>query len=466
MCPDGFVYNLEVEGEHTYLANGFAVHNCHRSRCATYETIAATLAGYNSSVRLLGLTATPYRADKKNLGAMFPAFAYQMPILDAIDSGWLADVRGVSVDMKADTSKWSVGATSHGRDITDSSLRASMASEECVESIAHPIIEKGEGRKGIVFLPGIEASEAVAAAINALKPNYATFVHGKVPKKERRRRIRAFEDGDVTILTGANIFIEGFDVPDVALVVMARPTQSRGLYEQMLGRGLRPLAECIAGRTDPAARRAAIARSAKPNCLVMDLVNNTKFKLVSAPDILLADGDPKKAEYIGKRFAERDPDDKRAIREQLDDAAAMFNLSEALRTKGGPPPRQDYTVRDVNLFGAGGTAAKPTTGAAQRPSSKAIEDAHQFFIEPDDADRMTAGQLAHEIERRKLTKVGRRNYGFLLNNGVTKEQIKELKLNWHDAEYLRRLVKARPQKVLPGNWQSLVEQNRKGRMSA
>ena len=128
--------------------------------------------------------------------------------------------------MRADTSKWRVGRTAHGRDLTDASLRASMASEECIESIAHPILERGEDRKGIVFLPGIEAAEAVAAALNALKPGYATFVHGKVPKKERRRRVRAFEDGEVRVMTGCKVFQEGLDVPDVDLVVGARPTQS------------------------------------------------------------------------------------------------------------------------------------------------------------------------------------------------------------------------------------------------
>ena len=359
-----------------YRENPFdllCIDEAHRARCRTYETIADRLTGFNPSMRLLGLTATPYRADGKNLGRLFPEFAYRLPIIDAIDRGWLVDVRGVQVQMKADTSKWKVGATGHGRDITDGSLRESMKSEECIESIAYPILEHGEGRKGIVFLPGVAACEAVAAALNELRPGLATFVHGKVPKKDRRKRVRAFEDGEFKIMTGCQVMTEGFDVPDVSLVVMARPTQSRGLYEQMLGRGLRILPDCVRDAATAAERVAAIRASAKADCLVMDFANTSRFKLVQAQDVILSVSDKRKREYIERQFQDRSADDKRALREQLSDAEALFELSEALRTRGGPPPRRDYTVSAVNLYGAGG---RPPPGRcrgppARRPNSSA-----------------------------------------------------------------------------------------------
>lgn len=438
------------------------VDECHRIRCATYERIIERLRRFNPGMRLLGLSATPYRADKQNLGALLPAFAYRMPILDAIDRGWLVDVRGVSVEMKADTSKWTVGSTKHGRDLTDASLRASMASEECVESIAHPIVEKGEGRKGIVFLPGVEASEAVAAALNAIRPGMANFVHGKVPKKERRRRIRAFEDGEYQILTGCQIFCEGFDVPDVSLVVMARPTQSRGLYEQCLGRALRPLASCIEGKNTAAERKAALAASAKPEALVMDFVNNTRFKLVNAVDVLLSgDADKKKRAYVEKQFKERDADDRRAVREQLDEIESLYALSEAIRSKGGPPPRHDYTVRDVNLYGAGGTAAGKDVAPTARPSTDLIRLAEQLLIDPAKAEKMTAAALTAAIQAQKLKVVGKKNFGLLINAGVSREQMRVLRLDWHDAQYLRKLIHARPNRDLPANWPDLVANFRK-----
>jgi len=443
------------------------IDEAHRSRCRTYEEIVRLLRVANPDMRLLGLTATPYRADKKNLGTLFPAFAYRMPILDAIDRGWLVDVRGVRVEMKADTAQWKVGGTDHGRDLTDKSLRASMASDECIESIAHPIIEQGEGRKGIVFLPGIETAEAVAAALNAVKPGYASFVHGKVPKKERRRRVRAFEDGEFKVMTGCQVFIEGFDVPDVALIVMARPTQSRGLYEQMLGRGLRPLADAIAGKPDPADRRAALAASAKPDCLVMDFVNNTKFKLVNALDVVLCGSDDKKKRaYVERHFNERDADDRRAIREHLGELESLYSLAEALRTAGGPPPRRDYTTNEVNMYGAGGSAAKGTPAGAARPATGALADAHDLLIAPERAERMTAAELAAAIARQKEQVVGRKHFGVLIRAGVTKDQMKAHRLNWHDASYLRRLIFARPNRDMPDNWRELVDKDRAARRGA
>ncbi len=445
-----------------YIAEGgfdlLCIDEAHRSRCRTYETIVRKLLAVNPGMKLLGLTATPYRADKKNLGTMFPTFAYRMPILDAIDRGWLVDVRGTQVEMKADTSKWKVGGTKHGRDLTDSSLRASMQSDECIESIAYPILERGEDRKGIVFLPGIESSEAVSAALNSLKPGIANFVHGKVPKKERRRRVRAFEEGDYKILTGCQVFCEGFDVPDVSLVVMARPTQSRGLYEQMLGRGLRVLADSVAGLDTPAERLASIATSAKKDCLVIDFVNNTKFKLVNALDVVLTGADDtKKRAYIERQYKDRNKDDKRAIREQLGELESLYNLSEAIRTSGGPPPRQEYTARDVNMHGAGGTAFKQSNATAARPSSDLLKKAHQFLINPEAAEGMTTDQLHREIESRKSRMTGRSNYGILMRAGVNP---REHKINFYDAEYLRRLIFARPNRDLPPNWETLLKNHR------
>lgn len=437
------------------------IDEAHRSRCRTYETIVERLRGFNPAMRLLGLTATPYRADKKNLGPLFPEFAYRMPILDAIDRGWLVDVRGVQVQMKADATKWKVGMTGHGRDITSASLNDSMKDEACVESIAYPIIEQGEGRKGIVFLPGIESCEAVAAALNELKPGLASFVHGKVPKKERRRRVRDFEDGKYKILTGCQVFVEGFDVPDVSLVVMARPTGARGLYEQMLGRGLRPIADEIKGLDDPAARRDAIRTGSKKDCLVMDFVNNTKFKLINALDVVLTGcDDPKKRAYMGDRYQERDPEDKRAIRDQIAEHEALFELSEALRVSGGPPPRQDYTTREISLYGAGGVATKGAVAGAAAPSEKLFALAHDLLIDRERAAAMSAPDLQRRIDKQKSQIVGRRNFGLLTRAGATKDQIKAHGLNYHDAEYLRKLIFARPDKRLPDNWPDLVAKNR------
>ena len=103
---------------------------------------------------------------------------------------------------------------------------------------------------------------------------------------------------------------------------------------------------------------------------------------------------------------------------------------------GGPPPRQEYSTSAVNLFGAGGTAARGATAPAARPSSDLIRQAHDLLIDEDRAERMTAADLAAAVEWQKRRVVGRKNFGILARAGVSKEQMRELGLNWHDAEYL------------------------------
>ena len=92
---------------------------------------------------------------------------------------------------------------------------------------------------------------------------------------------------------------------------------------------------------------------------------------------------------------------------------------------------------------------------ADRPTRKLLDDAHQFLLTPQQAERMTAAVLSAEIESRKKRMVGRRNYGWLMHRGIDP---KKHGLNWHDARYLYRLEQA--QGKLPDNWLSLVMTNR------
>lgn len=440
-----FVYDFEMDGHPSFVADGVLVHN----------------------------TATPYRGDKQNLGKLFPEFAYRMPIVKGIDDGWLVDVvceRAVLPGV--DESMWKMGSgKGGGRDVTDESLAKSMNNRVCIEAIAHEVIERAGTRKGILFLPGVAVTESVSEALNALKPGCSTFIHGSVkPKRDNRRRVRMIEDGKVQFVCGCDALIEGFDVPDIALVVMARFTAQRGRYEQMLGRGLRVLAKSIEGLNTPAERKAAIAASAKPNCAVLDFANSSRFRLMSVEDILLDPTD----EGGGKRAKERadfvranrDPADKRAMREQLDILDSIYALQEAARKNAGPPPKLEWQYERANLFGYGGSVVTPTVGKktdARRPTSEMVRQAEDLFVE--NAEGMTQGQLQAEIARRKERMAGKKGFGFLVYGcKIPPADVKRLRLNWHDAHYLRRLLKSSGRDTLPGNWQDMVAKNRQQRL--
>jgi hypothetical protein len=232
----------------------------------------------------------------------------------------------------------------------------------------------------------------------------------------------------------------------------------------MLGRGLRPLASAIAGKETPEERRAAIAKSAKPDCLVLDFANTTKFKLVNALDVLLTGVDAKKSEYIRTRFAQKTDADRRAIREQLAEMDALYALAEALRQTGGPPPKLNYTYTSVNVYGAGGDKFKPVKNPNKLPTANMYLEADQLLLKPEQVNKLNAQELSNLIESRKNQVCGKKNYGFLIGNGINKDQIKAHKINWHDAQYLRRLVKA--QRHMPSNWLQLLHKNRKQRTAS
>jgi len=96
-----------------------------------------------------------------------------------------------------------------------------------------------------------------------------------------------FASGKVQVVCNCGVLTEGFDDPGVEVVIMGRPTKSRSLYSQMVGRSTRPLPGVVDGPETAEERRAAIAASGKPSCLVVDFVGNSgKHKLITSADIL------------------------------------------------------------------------------------------------------------------------------------------------------------------------------------
>jgi superfamily II DNA or RNA helicase len=89
MCPDGFVYNIEVDRHSNYFANGFLVHNCHHATSKSYGRVYEHFAG----VPHLGVTATPDRLDMEALGQVYETVAFDYEISDAISDGWLVPIQ-------------------------------------------------------------------------------------------------------------------------------------------------------------------------------------------------------------------------------------------------------------------------------------------------------------------------------------------------------------------------------------
>jgi superfamily II DNA or RNA helicase len=238
----------------------------------------------NPRIKILGVTATPDRADEEALGQVFESVAFDYEILDAIKDGWLVPIEQqfVNVDSLDLTSVRTTAGDLNGAD-----LDAILTSEKNLHGVAWPTIEIIGDRRTLVFTSSVNHAQRLSEIFNRHRPGCAVWVCGKTDKDERRKINSDFNSGRIQILCNCGTHTEGFDSPGVEVVCMARPTKSRSLYAQMVGRSTRPLPGVVDGPESVASRRQAIASSAKPSCLVIDFVGNVgRHKLVTTADIL------------------------------------------------------------------------------------------------------------------------------------------------------------------------------------
>ena len=248
----------------------------------------------NPDCRLVGVTATPDRADETALGQVFETVAFEYSVTDAIRDGWLVPVNQRLV--KVSSLDFSNVTTCAG-DFNQGELAQVLEEEHNLHAIAVPTMQICGDRRAIIFAASVRQAERICEIINRGNADWiarnaakrAEWVCGKTEKVERRTILDNFKNGKIQFVVNVGVLTEGFDDAGVSVVVMARPTKSRSLYAQMAGRATRPAAEIAAklGEVDAAARRALIAASSKPSCLIVDFVGNSgRHKLVSTVDIL------------------------------------------------------------------------------------------------------------------------------------------------------------------------------------
>lgn len=238
----------------------------------------------NKALKVLGVTATPDRADEEALGQVFQSVAFDYEVLDAIHDGWLVPIEQQMVHVEG--LDYSSIRTTAG-DLNGGDLAAVIENERNLQQMASASIEIIKQRRALVFTASVKAAELTAEIFNRNCPGMAAWVCGKTDREDRRRVLAEFAAGKVQVVCNCGVLTEGFDDPGVEVVIMGRPTKSRSLYSQMVGRSTRPLPGIVDGPETAEARKAAIAASGKPSCLVVDFVGNAgKHKLVTSADIL------------------------------------------------------------------------------------------------------------------------------------------------------------------------------------
>ena len=206
------------------------VDECHHAVSPTYMRVLSDIP----NARILGLTATPERLDGRGLGDVFQTLIPGPSVAELTTQGHLAPFRlwappGISLD----------GVHTRAGDYAREDL-AKAADRPGItgDAIAH-YQKLCPGRRFVVFCSNIAHSKHVAAQFNAAGIP-TRHVDGETPDAERREAMALFRAGIVHGLANVDLFGEGVDVPGIEAVIMLRPTQSMGLYLQMVGRGLRP----------------------------------------------------------------------------------------------------------------------------------------------------------------------------------------------------------------------------------
>jgi DNA repair protein RadD len=203
-----------------------------------YRKLLADLKAINPALRVVGLTATPYRlghgliTDKP---ALFDALLEPVSIEELVFKGYLSTLRSKVTSAKLDTS----GVKKRGGEFIESELQAAVDTDDNNQRVVQEVIALAGDRKAwLVFCTGVQHAEHVAEVLRQ-HGVAAQCVTGETPKAERKRMLNDFKAGNLRALTNANVLTTGFDYPDIDLIAMLRPTMSASLYVQMAGRGMR-----------------------------------------------------------------------------------------------------------------------------------------------------------------------------------------------------------------------------------
>lgn len=235
------------------------VDECHRSVSPGYiRTLDKLGCRSDGGPRTVGFTATFTREDKAKLTDFWQSVAFSIDILDLIDDGFLVPPRFQRVMVEGlDLSHVRTAVRDGVTDLSSVELARAMEAAGAAGVVAQAYVRHAIDRQGIVFTPSVESAKQVAEALRGLGVT-AAYIHGGTPSGERKRVLDDFDAGRVQVVANCSILGEGFDAPKTKCIVIARPTLSKILFRQQVGRGLRPAPET--GHHD---------------CLVLDLVGST-----------------------------------------------------------------------------------------------------------------------------------------------------------------------------------------------
>lgn len=291
--------------------------------------------------KVVGITATAFRKGLADLSKWYPTVAFELGTFDMVEQGYITPIKVLTLPLEVDISGVRQTMSAEGKDYDQKQVASIM--EPHYRALARSIKENPytKDRTILAFLPLISSSQEFAEIWTGEGIN-TKHCDGKT--KDRKGMIEAFERGDFQCLTNSQVFSTGVDFIRCDAMLNLACTKSRVEYRQRAGRIMR----LIPGTIDPGGvtmplpelRRAAIAKSVKPDCLIIDLMWQTSKIGLAGPAAIFA-GSEEEEEAIGKKLRkQRTPEELAQVREdfriakeeELREAIAAEALKQA--TKG------------------------------------------------------------------------------------------------------------------------------------
>ena len=245
------------------------IDECHHSAASGYQAVLDALP----DAFVLGVTATPDRLDKLSIEQIFGEPIFKASIIDMVEQGYLSNLRAIAIPT---TTSLDSLHTQDG-DFNLDELEVAVDTPDRNERIVEGYLKHCNGRQGLCFAVTIAHAEHLATAFNAFGVR-ASIVSGETPTEERKRILFEYERGTIQVLCNCGVLTEGYDAPQTSCILMARPTKSRALYIQCVGRGTR-------------------LAPGKMDCIILDITDNylkhrlEPLSLSKALELPLQDGE-------------------------------------------------------------------------------------------------------------------------------------------------------------------------------
>lgn len=241
-----------------------------------YRAFISALQTVNPRLRIIGLTATPWRLGHGKItenGGLFTDICFDATGVDAfnwfITEGYLCPLVPRPTTAKIDTD----GVHMRGGEFIEKELHARVGDQITAAALQEALAVGGDRKSWLLFCAGTDHARRTAALLNEAGVS-CEVVDKDTTSADRRRILADFKSGKLRAVANNNVLTTGFDHPGLDLIVMLRPTASAVLWVQMLGRGTRPLFAPGFNLATKEGRLAAIAASPKQNCLVLDFAGN------------------------------------------------------------------------------------------------------------------------------------------------------------------------------------------------